>query len=80
MNLVCTSIRNRLLIERISNLMFVKLHGPPMDAWNPDKYAKSWLQGHHTADDQRVRKRNIDETPKSEKKQTAAKQGVWRLL
>ena len=41
MNLVCTSVRNRLLIERISNLMFVKLHGPPMDAWNPDKYGKS---------------------------------------
>ena len=37
MNLVCTSVRNRLLIERISNLMFVKLDGPPMDAWNPDK-------------------------------------------
>ena len=38
MNLVCTSVRNRLLIERISNLLFVKLHGPPMDAWNPDGY------------------------------------------
>ena len=37
MNLVCTSLRNH-LIERISNLMFAKLHGPPMDAWNPDKY------------------------------------------
>ena len=32
------------------------------------------------ADDQRVRKRKIDETPESEKEQTAAKQGVWRLL
>ena len=38
MNLVCTSVRNHLLIEGISNLMFAKLHGPPMDAWNPDKY------------------------------------------
>ena len=52
MNLVCTPVRNRLLIERISNLLFVKLHGPPMDAWDPDKYAKSWLRAHHTADDQ----------------------------
>ena len=34
MNLVCTSVRNRLLIERISNLLFVKLHVPPMDAWD----------------------------------------------
>ena len=57
-NLVCTSVRNR-----ISNLLFVKLHGPPMDAWNPDKFAKSWLQAHHTADDQRVRKPKIDEAP-----------------
>ena len=74
MNLVFTSIRNCLLIERISNLMFVKLHGPPMDAWNPDKYA--WLRAHHTADDPMVRKRKIDETPESEKELTAAKQGV----
>ena len=42
-NFISTYARNRLLIDRISNLMFVKLHGPPIDVWNPDKYAKSCL-------------------------------------
>ncbi|KAI6658300.1 hypothetical protein LOD99_15571 [Oopsacas minuta] len=54
MNLISTSTRNRLLSDRVSHLMIIKLHGPPIDSWNPDKYAKSWLREHHTADDQRV--------------------------
>jgi hypothetical protein len=61
MNLVCTSTRNRLLIDRISNLMFVKMHGPPINAWKPDRYAKSWLRNHHSADDQRVKKRKLED-------------------
>ena len=52
MNLISTFARNRFLSDRISNLMFVKLHSPPIDVWNPVKYAKSWLRAHHSADDQ----------------------------
>lgn len=57
--------------------MFVKLHGPPINAWNPEKYAKSWLRARHrTADDQRVKKGKMDETPEREQEQKAAKQRV----
>ena len=58
MNFVCTSVRNR-----ISNLLFVKLHGPPMDAWNPDKFAKSWLRAHHKADGQRWENARLTKLP-----------------
>lgn len=75
MNLVCTSTRNRLLIDRISNLMFVKMHGPPIDVWKPDKYAKSWLRKHHSADDQRVKKRKLEDD-----EEATTKQAVWKLL
>ena len=77
MNLISTFARNRLLIDRISNLMFVKLHGPPIDVWNPDKYAKSWLRAHHSADDQRVKKRKMEG---SDQEEVATKKRVWDLL
>ncbi|XP_028410502.1 E3 SUMO-protein ligase KIAA1586-like [Dendronephthya gigantea] len=80
MNLVCTSVRNRLLVERISNLMFIKLVGPPINAWNPEKYTKSWLRKHHSANDERVRKRKLEEDAESQQEQTAAKQRLWQLL
>ena len=81
MNIICTSVRNRLTVKRISNLMFMKLHGPPMNSWNTEKYAKSWLRAHCTADDLRVRKRKIEETySELEKEQATAKQIIWGLL
>ena len=81
MNIICTSVRNRFTVKRISNLMFMKLHGPPMNSWNPEKYAKSWLRPHRTADDQRVRKSKIEETySELDKEQATAKQIIWGLL
>ena len=81
MNIVCTSVRNRLTVKRISNLMFIKLHGPLINSWNPEKYVKSWLRARRTADDQRVRKSKIEQTySELEKEQATAKQIIWGLL
>jgi hypothetical protein len=46
--------------------MFVKMHGPPINAWKPD---------HHSADDQRVKKRMLEDN-----EETTTKQAVWKLL
>lgn len=55
MNLIITPIRTRLLIERVSALMFIKLHGPPMHQWNPTSYGTTWLRSHRSAEDRRTR-------------------------
>ena len=34
MNLICTPLRNRLGVERLSNLIFVSLVGPSLDYFN----------------------------------------------
>ena len=49
MNLVCTNIRNRLNIESLSAILFIKINGPPIDQFSPDKYVKKWLRTHNAA-------------------------------
>ena len=70
MNLVATNLRNKLLVENISSLMFIKLTCPPLKNWNPSPYVITWLRKHRSADDQRVKK-SLDE---SENKQ------VWKFF
>ncbi|KAL3056623.1 hypothetical protein OYC64_019161 [Pagothenia borchgrevinki] len=55
MNLIITPTRNRLLIERVSTLMFIKLHGPPLTQWDPTGYVTTWLRRHRSAEDKRSR-------------------------
>ena len=52
--LIITPTRNRLLIERVSTLMFIKLHGPPLTQWDPTGYMTS-LRRHRSAEDKRTR-------------------------
>ena len=40
MNLIIFDERTRLLINRISNLMLIKLHGSPLRKWKPEEYVK----------------------------------------
>ena len=44
MNLVCTNIRNRLNIESLSAILFIKINGPPIDQFSPDKYVKKMVK------------------------------------
>jgi hypothetical protein len=47
MNLICTKIRNRLNIEHISSLLFIKLNGPSLSKFNPLPFVKLWLRDNH---------------------------------
>ena len=56
MNNLITPSRNRLTLVHASNLMFVKLVGPPLDKFHPMKYVKPWLrENHRSATDTRTR-------------------------
>ncbi|KAK4883004.1 hypothetical protein RN001_006323 [Aquatica leii] len=41
MNLICSKLRSKLLIENISNLMMIKINGPPLEQFNPENYVES---------------------------------------
>jgi hypothetical protein len=55
MNIIVTDTRNKLLISHVSNLLFIKLHGPPVKTWNATKYTKTWLRKHRSAVDTQTR-------------------------
>jgi hypothetical protein len=55
MNIIITERRSSLLTEHVSSLMFIKLHGPPLEYWKPGHYVKSWLANHRSATDTRTR-------------------------
>lgn len=50
MNLHHTTVRNRLAISSISNLLMISINGPCLREWNAKKYVLSWLKaGRHGA-------------------------------
>ena len=51
MNVIATKTRNRLLVKRISNMLFLSLVGPPQAEFEPAKYVKEWHNCHRNADD-----------------------------
>ena len=52
MNLVHTSVRNRLALETIQRLLFVKVNGPPFQFFDAETYSRMWIkEGHHSATD-----------------------------
>ncbi len=55
MNIIVTDTRNKLLISHVSDLLFIKLHGPPVKRWNATKYTKTWLRKHRSAVDTQTR-------------------------
>lgn len=57
MNVIDSSLRNRLGIRRLSNLMFMSLVGPSLEDFNALPYVKQWLaSGHRGAFDNQSRK------------------------
>lgn len=59
MNLHHTSVRNRLAITTISNLLMISINGPCLRDWNAKKYVLSWLRaGRHGALDKPTGKSN----------------------
>ena len=42
MNVTLSDLRFSSLLQHVSALMFVKLHGPHLQQWQPDRYVESW--------------------------------------
>jgi len=55
MNNICTDLRSQLIINNISNLMFININGPPLSDWNPEDYVKSWLFNYRCAEDTKTK-------------------------
>ena len=52
MNIANTPIRNRLRVESLSALLFIKVKGPQPSHFEPVPYVTKWLQeGHHASQD-----------------------------
>jgi hypothetical protein len=50
MNLHHASLRNRLVVKTVSDLMMISINGPPLSYWKARKYVLSWLKsGKHGA-------------------------------
>ena len=72
MNIICSKVRNRLLVKNISSLVFISLVGPPIERFNPGSYVNTWLQSHRDACDTRIRGKS--------KNRKHRYQAVWDLL
>ena len=55
MNNILTDSRSRPLVQRVSNLIFIKLHGPPVNLWKLEEYVRKWLRNHRSATDARTK-------------------------
>ena len=65
MNIICTPLRNRLGVARLSKLIFVNLVGPPLQDFNPLPYVKKWLAtGHRGAYENQSRKCEPPQEPR----------------
>lgn len=60
MNNIATKLRNRLLVDNVSNLMFISLVGPPLSQFQPEKYVADWVKTHRNADDTRSKRATED--------------------
>ena len=59
MNKILTDTRNKLKVARVSALMFAKIVGPPLSAFKPMPYVRSWiLSGRRCADNVSCKRRS----------------------
>lgn len=74
MNLIVTPTRSSLLTKTLSNLLFIKLVGPPLTYFDPKIYVRSWLaKGKHSALDSQSRSRSAKVYDENMEK-------IWNLL
>ena len=73
MNLIYTDKRGSLLVKKVSNLMIINLIGFLLDLWNPTPSVKTWLRKNHSADDNRVKKKQ----PKDDNGNQVA---IWKFF
>lgn len=59
MNLIMTPLRSSLYISTVCGLLRIRLLGPPVARYEPERHVKSWLaKGHHSALDTQSKKRS----------------------
>ena len=73
MNSVLSTLRNKLRIEHVSSLMFIKLVGPPLELRKPSKFVKKWVLRRRSADHLACRQRK---PPEEEHAFTP----IWKVL
>jgi hypothetical protein len=56
MNLIVTDLRSLLTIKNVNSLMWIKINGPPVRLFDPQKYLRKWLNRHRDALDNKTRK------------------------
>ena len=59
MNIIYSDKRSRLTVENVANLMIINLIGLPFSSWEPTPSVKKWLRRNHSADDNRIKKRQM---------------------
>lgn len=66
MNLDNTAARNRLQIQTLSSLIFIKVNGPPATHFQAENYVIDWIKsGHHAATDMPTGKKQPQHKPLS---------------
>lgn len=75
MNLIITPTRASFHLSTVSNLMFVKLVGPPLQLFQPMGYVRSWfMKGRHLATDTKSKRRKREDYSSHEL------MSIWKLL
>lgn len=72
MSNISSDKRAVLLISNISNLMMIKINGPPTSKFDPRKYTRTWLKSHRAASSVRSRLCRV--------KTSAESKSVWNIL
>lgn len=58
MNMVVSPLRSSMHTSTASDILFIRITGPPLRKFNPRKYVESWLlEGRHSAIDSQSKKR-----------------------
>ena len=73
MNFICLYKRSRLTVGNISNIMIISLIGLPLKEWDPVPLVKRWLRINHSADDTRVKQKQIAVEDENQR-------AIWKYL
>ena len=73
MNIICTDVRSILSVKHLSSLMFISIEGPSLKEFQPNEYAKEWVNvGRQSTD--------CKERPCRMEKRSTETKSFWKLL
>lgn len=71
MNLLWGKLRNRFSVETVEANLFIKINGPPPNAFKPNKFVFTWLSKHRGPTDQKRLNQKTEKVVEKEKTDTA---------